>query len=38
MSEENTKQQTFEYVSNAEMKAKWGLKDSEPTRITLRSN
>mgnify|MGYP001463002427 FL=1 len=28
MSEENTKQQTFEYVSNAEMKAKWGLKDN----------
>ena len=28
MSEENTKQQTFEYVSNVEMKAKWGLKDN----------
>ena len=28
MSDENTKQQTFEYVSNAEMKAKWGLKDN----------
>ena len=28
MSEENTKQQTFEYVSNAEMKAKRGLKDN----------
>ena len=28
MSDENTKQQTFEYVSNAEMKEKWGLKDN----------
>ena len=28
MTEENKKQQTFEYVSNAEMKEKWGLKDN----------
>ena len=28
MTEENKNQQTFEYVSNAEMKEKWGLKDN----------